>query len=217
VALVSLAAQFPMDAARFILLEGNPPGSPQREFLDRIVQAVQHPVTMAKQNDLAEIMKDLDAEAKKRAEDTEVDAAPPIFLFIHGIQKFNRLRYDEDLAFSASDPDAAPNPALLLNSLLGEGARLGIHVIASCDGFNNIGRFLNRKAFSEFEMRVLFQMSANDSASLIDNPKASNLGLHRALYYNQQEGHLETFRPYALPGRDWIEQAEHNLKRLLKS
>ena len=66
-----------------------------------------------------------------------------------------------------------------------------------------------------FEMRVLFQMSANDSASLIDNPKASTLGMHRALYYNEQEGHLETFRPYALPGNDWIESVEKNLKRLV--
>jgi hypothetical protein len=65
-------------------------------------------------------------------------------------------------------------------------------------------------------MRVLFQMSANDSASLIDNPKASLLGLHRALYYNQQEGYLETFRPYALPGSEWIEQAARNLTRLVK-
>ena len=66
-------------------------------------------------------------------------------------------------------------------------------------------------------MRVLFQMSANDSASLIDNPKASNLGLHRALYYNEQEGHLETFRPYALPTTEWLEQAEAKLKRLFQS
>ena len=71
-----------------------------------------------------------------------------------------------------------------------------------CDTYNNVNRFLSRKAFSEFEMRVLFQMSANDSASLIDNPKASMLGLHRALFYNAQEGYLETFRPYcsAWPG-----------------
>jgi S-DNA-T family DNA segregation ATPase FtsK/SpoIIIE len=47
-------------------------------------------------------------------------------------------------------------------------------------------------------MRVVFQMSANDSASLIDSPKASGLGLHRALCYNEQEGTLETFRPYAM-------------------
>ena len=91
------------------------------------------------------------------------------------------------------------NPGALLNDLICEGTRLGFHVIATCDTYNNVNRFLSRKAFSEFEMRVLFQMSANDSASLIDNPKASMLGLHRALFYNEQEGYLETFRPYALP------------------
>jgi S-DNA-T family DNA segregation ATPase FtsK/SpoIIIE len=100
--------------------------------------------------------------------------------------------------------------------LVCEGTRLGFHVIASCDSYNNVSRFLSRKALSEFEMRVLFQMSPNDSASLIDNPKAASLGLHRALFYNQQEGHLETFRPYALPGGEWIEYAGTSLKRLLK-
>jgi hypothetical protein len=48
-------------------------------------------------------------------------------------------------------------------------------------------------------MRVLFQMSASDSASLIDDSKASTLGLYRALLYNEQEGRIETFRPYARP------------------
>jgi len=50
-------------------------------------------------------------------------------------------------------------------------------------------------------------MSANDSASLIDSPKAGGLGLHRALLYNEQEGYLETFRPYALPAGEWIDGA----------
>ena len=84
-------------------------------------------------------------------------------------------------------------------------------MIATCDTYNNVNRYLGRKALSEFEMRVLFQMSANDSASLIDNPKASNLGLHRALFYNEQEGYLETFRPYALPPGGWIEEAAQKL------
>ena len=104
----------------------------------------------------------------------------------------------------------------MLNDLICEGTRLGFHVIATCDTYNNVNRYFSRKALSEFEMRVLFQMSANDSASLIDNPKASMLGLHRALFYNAQEGYLETFRPYALPGREWVEQAAQNLARLLK-
>jgi DNA segregation ATPase FtsK/SpoIIIE, S-DNA-T family len=60
-------------------------------------------------------------------------------------------------------------------------------------------------------MRVLFQMSTNDSASLCDDPKASTLGLHRALLYNEQEGYLETFRPYALPNAEWINNVQTKL------
>jgi hypothetical protein len=61
-------------------------------------------------------------------------------------------------------------------------------------------------------MRVVFQMSANDSASLIDSPKAGGLGLHRALLYNEQQGTLETFRPYATPDAEWIRQAGEKLR-----
>ncbi|MEQ1853131.1 MAG: hypothetical protein ABMA01_16255, partial [Chthoniobacteraceae bacterium] len=77
--------------------------------------------------------------------------------------------------------------------------------------FNNVNRSMSRKAQSEFEMRVVFQMSANDSASLIDSPKASNLGMHRAIFYNEQSGLLETFRPYATPDAGWIAQAASQL------
>ncbi|SPE52921.1 Cell divisionFtsK/SpoIIIE [Verrucomicrobia bacterium] len=215
VALVSLAAQYPLGAARFILLDSTPAGSPPRDFLDRIIQAIPHPITLAKQADLPQLMKELSDEMKRRGDDPDPDAAPPVFFLIHGLHKFNRLRYEEDFGFAAADADAPPNPALLLNNLLCEATRLGFHVIASCDSYNSVNRFLSRKALTEFEMRVLFQMSANDSASLIDNPKASTLGLHRALLYNEQEGHLETFRPYALPSGEWIENAARNLARLL--
>jgi len=91
-----------------------------------------------------------------------------------------------------------------LLSLITEGSARGIHLIVTADTYNNVTRFLGRKALTEFEMRVVFQMSASDSASLIDAPDAATLGLHRALYYNEREGSLETFRPYAPPGDDWI-------------
>ena len=84
------------------------------------------------------------------------------------------------------------------------------------DTLSSVNRFMNRKALAEFAMRVIFQMSANDSASLIDSPKAGTLGLHRALFYNEQEGYLEIFRPYALPDNAWIEQAAASLSRLVK-
>jgi hypothetical protein len=213
VGLISLAAQYPLGGARFILCDGTTPGSPQHALLERVLQAIPHPVETANQGGLAGIMGGLADEMKKRLEATNAETAPPTFLFIHALQKYSRLRYEEDFSFS-SDAAAAPNPAALLNNLVCEGTRLGFHVIASCDTYNNVNRFLSRKAFSEFEMRVLFQMSANDSASLIDSPKASLLGLHRALFFNEQEGHLETFRPYALPAGDWIDAAARNLARL---
>jgi hypothetical protein len=214
--LISLAAQYPLGTARFILCDGTAPGTAQRDYIERIIQGIPHPITVAKPGDLGEIMQELAGEMKQRSEAPDAEAAPPVFLFIHGIQKYSKLRFEEDFGFSAADSDAPPNPAAVLNNLVCEGTRLGFHVIATCDTYNNVNRYLSRKAFSEFEMRVLFQMSANDSASLIDNPKASMLGLHRALFYNAQEGYLETFRPYSLPSREWVEQAARNLARLLK-
>ncbi|MEM0897381.1 MAG: hypothetical protein AAGJ79_10895, partial [Verrucomicrobiota bacterium] len=76
-----------------------------------------------------------------------------------------------------------------------------------------INRCLSRKALSEFEMRVVFQMSANDSASLIDAPDAGSLGLHRAIFYNEQEGVTETFRPYATPDQSWLTEVAGRLGR----
>jgi DNA segregation ATPase FtsK/SpoIIIE, S-DNA-T family len=215
IALVSLAAQHPRGSVRFILLDSTPPGSPQRDFLEQVVQAIPHPVTLAKQGDLGEIMTGLAEDMKLRAEDEHAAEAPRTFLLIHGLQKYNRLRHEEDFSFSADEGGAPAKPSALLNNLICEGTRLGFHVIATCDTYNNVNRFLSRKALSEFGMRVLFQMSANDSASLIDNPKASTLGLHRALFFNEQEVYLETFRPYALPDRAWVEQAARQLKRLV--
>jgi DNA segregation ATPase FtsK/SpoIIIE-like protein len=213
VGLVSLATQFPVGTAQFILCDTTPPGTPHREFLEKIVRAIPHRVLLPRPNELGEVMKNLVEQMKQRSDD-EQGTEPPTFIFIHDLQRFNKLRFEEDFGFSSGDADAPPNPAALLNTLLTEGTRLGFHVIASCDTYNNVTRYLSRKSFSEFELRVLFQMSANDSASLIDNPKASALGLHRALFYNEQEGHLETFRPYALPGNDWIEEVERDLKRV---
>jgi DNA segregation ATPase FtsK/SpoIIIE-like protein len=211
IALVSLAAQYPKKAARFILLDSSPPGFPQREFLQRVIQAVPHEIIQVNNSNLAEIMgglaEDLKRDEKGRASET--------FVLIHGLQNYKKLRQEDEFSFSSSDAGSAANPAAALLSLISEGPAQGFHVIATCDTYNNVNRFLGRKTLTEFEMRVLFQMSAGDSASLIDAPDAGTLGLHRALYYNDREGYIETFRPYALPGNDWIEEVAQQLKRLL--
>jgi len=216
VGLIALAAQFAPGSARFILCDATPPGTPQRDYLEKVVAAIPHGVTLAKPGDMPQIMKELAAEAARRTDLPDPENAPPVFLFIHGLQRFSRLRYEEEFGFSSGSTETEASPGSILNDLICERTRLGFHVIASCDTYNNVNRFLSRKALSEFELRVLFQMSANDSASLIDNPKAGMLGLHRALLFNAQEGSLETFRPYALPPEQWIEKARADLQRLTR-
>jgi S-DNA-T family DNA segregation ATPase FtsK/SpoIIIE len=51
-------------------------------------------------------------------------------------------------------------------------------------------------------------MSPTDSSELIDSPQASNLGLHRGLLLLEQEGTLETFRPYGLPEAAWLDEVK---------
>ncbi|HXE42121.1 MAG TPA: FtsK/SpoIIIE domain-containing protein, partial [Candidatus Baltobacteraceae bacterium] len=210
VAMASLATQFPKPAAKFFVFDSTPQGFSEREFIERISKAIPQEMVQVNNTNLTEIMAGLSAELKKRSE--AESAAPEIFLFINGLQNFKKLRNEDEFSFSSSDSGEA-KPSVVLQNLINDGPAHGIHVIATCDTYNNVNRFLGRKTLTEFEMRVLFQMSASDSASLIDSPDASTLGLHRALYYNDREGYTEIFRPYARPGNDWIDKIAKQLQR----
>ena len=212
VAMVALAAQHAKDAARFLVFECSAPDSAEAKFLECVVRAIPHSVKLVRAAEVEEVMTALATEQQARADQTGV-AGPETYLLIHGLQRNKKLRFDEEMSFSL-DSGGSANPGLQLNKLICEGVGLGFHVLATCDSYNNVMRMLSRKAVSEFEMRVVFQMSANDSASLIDSPQANNLGLHRAILFNGQEGWLETFRPYALPDEAWLAEAGEKLVRL---
>jgi len=208
-AMLSLAAQHPPGTAKFVVLLGANPGSPDAEFLERVAAGLPHEVTVARPHDAGDVMAKLGEEMKERA-GGDSSAAPAIFIFIHGLHRFKKLKHEDDFDFSSSS-DAGANPGTILSNIINDGSSLGLHLIVSMDTFANVGRFLSRKAIGEFEMRLIFQMSANDSSSLIDSPKGSTLGLHRALLYNEREGTIETFRPYAAPDADWLTAATTKL------
>ena len=209
--LVSLAALHARGSARFVVLDVTPPDSRHREFLQKMIASVPHEVALVDNAGFAVILAGLEKELRSPSE--SIDSGPSVYLLIHGLQRFKDLRYEED--FSVSLDETKVSPGIRLNQIICEGTRAGFHVICTCDTANNVTRSLSRKALSEFELRVLFQMSANDSASLIDTPKAANLGLHRAILSNAPAGTLETFRPYALPDSAWIDDAARQLSRLL--
>ena len=208
-ALVALHAQLPPPGARFFLLDAS---GEALSYAGMFQQALGGPATelrMVDNRNLAETMRELGAELQARTEGSADADVSPIFVFIHGVQKFRKLRREDDFSFS-SGAETELSPADQLAALLSEGSAYGIHVVLTFDTFNNVSRFLNRKALAEVEMRVAFQMSASDSASLIDSPEAGNLGLHRALFYNEQMGTVETFRPYAPPDFAWREEVRQH-------
>ncbi len=207
---VALAAQHPAGSARFIVIHGSAPGTPDAEQFERLSKTIPHGLTLATALEIPDVIRDISTEMKARASgETPLAGAPSVFVFIHGLHKFKKLRHEDDFSFGGGDGEASPGAAF--NEIITEGSALGIHIIATVDSYNNVNRAMSRKALTEFEMRIVFQMSANDSASLIDSPKASALGLHRALLYDEQAGTLETFRPYAAPDAAWFEDAAAKL------
>ena len=125
VALVSLAAQYPKGTARFLLLDSTPPGFPQREFLERVIQAIPHEIIQVKPGDLAETMGGLAQELKNQSGDEPSDQAPETFLLIHGLQNFKKLRMEDEFGFSSGGSEAV-QPAAVLQNLISEGAGLRI-------------------------------------------------------------------------------------------
>ena len=210
IGLISLAAQLPKAGARFLVFDCSAPDSAEAKFLEQAIATIPHEAKIIRAGDVDEVMNTIAAEQQTRAEQS---GGAETFLFVHGLQRNKKLKFDEEMSFSL-DASSGANPGLQFNKVITEGAGLGFHVIATCDSYNNVMRFLSRKAVSEFEMRVVFQMSSNDSASLIESPQANDLGLHRAILFNGQEGWTETFRPYALPDAGWIASAGQSLARL---
>jgi hypothetical protein len=203
VSTAALALQFPRGQAEFVILD--PHASEGEGWYHRLAAALPQHVRVGGPAEVSELMNSLAAELAVRTPTSGKDA-PEVFLIIQDLQRFKALRPDDDFKFSFDDEGAAASPSKVFADLLGEGGPCGMHVIASTDTWNNVSRWIPRKLMAEFEMRVLFQMSANDSANLIDSPAASTLGLHRALFFNEHLGTLETFRPYALPDGVWIDE-----------
>jgi energy-coupling factor transporter ATP-binding protein EcfA2 len=119
----------------------------------------------------------------------------PWFLLVYGFQRLRDLRRpDDDFGFGRKGEEVTPYRAFM--KLLREGPGVAMHTLLWCDNFNNLQRALDRSGLREFEMKVLFQMNANDSSNLMDSPLAAKLGAYRAYLYTEDQGKLEKFRPY---------------------
>ncbi len=205
---VSIAAQHPPvgpQACRYYLLDGSPVDSTLSGQLGRLKDVLPHPVTNVTWRDLGATYTDIAAEIKRRQESASDDQAP-LYIFIYDVQRFRDLRKsDDDFGYARYDEDKPMPPSKLFSDVLRDGPPVGIHTIIWCDSVNNMNRTLDRQGMKEFENRILFQMSANDSSTLIDTPAGSKLGENRALYYSEEANRIEKFRPYGIPEMEWLD------------
>ena len=221
-ALVSLAAQrIPAEnrslngrkhsaEARFYLLE--PARSSERPgpTLAELAKLLPHPVRIAGRRDVPEIVAEIAAEVERRHA-ADVHDAPAIYFFIFDLSRFRDLRRGDEYAYSFGGEPRPANPGQQFGDILREGPAVGVHTITWCDTLNNLQRAVDRQGLREFDLRVLYQMSGADSSQLIDTPLASKLGPNLALFYNEEEGRVEKFRPYAWPADGWLEWVRERL------
>jgi hypothetical protein len=157
------------------------------------------PLRIWQVRELGTLLNQLGEEIDRRGQ----TVGPPQFLFLYGIQRLRDLRRaDDDFGFAKKGADKTPAQAF--THILKEGPPSGVFTILWCDTLINLQRSLDRPTMREFDQRILMQMSAADSSTLMDNPIAAKLGPQRALYYTEDQGKTEKFRPYALPPVEWI-------------
>ena len=186
--------------APFQLLAGGSE-SEARERWRTFVGLIGDRVAVAGPEGAAGVVTTIAAEVARRRQDRT--PAAPVFLVIDDLSRFRDLRKSDD-DFGSFGREKTVTPGQALAEVLREGPAVGVHIVIWCDSYNNVDRWFSRQTLREFDLRVVFQMSAADSSNLIDSPAAARLGPNRAILYSDERGTAEKFRPYGPPSVEWL-------------
>jgi S-DNA-T family DNA segregation ATPase FtsK/SpoIIIE len=196
-AMIGLAAQHaPSEGVRFVVLDGTPLDAPHAGTLERVAAIMPHDRRVVAYRDVPGVIREIYDEVRRR-EDSDQTDAPPVYVFVHALQRFRALRRPENEFDFSAEAGEEIKPERAFAVIIREGPPVGIHVLTWCDTVASLQRALDRNAIREFDSRVLFQMSSADSSTLIDAPVAGVIGQNRALFYSEELGVIEKFRPYA--------------------
>jgi hypothetical protein len=166
-----------------------------------------HKIKVLDRRGLQNVLGELSSLVKDRSESgSKVDSSH--YLILLGMHRARDLRQDGySGGLSNWDTDSKPDLASQFATILRDGPECGVHVLAWCDSYANLERIMDHRLITEFGTRVVGQMSNSDSHRLVDDEAAAQIDRpHRLIKYDEEHvGVLETFRPYALPSRAWLE------------
>ncbi|MEI8373656.1 MAG: FtsK/SpoIIIE domain-containing protein [Planctomycetota bacterium] len=194
---------------RFRILDGTRPEAPEAGYWQRVVDVLPHDATVGGLREAPEVLRELFVELVHRQQEGQ-DGLPSIYFLIYNLGRFRDFRKEDDFSFGRED-DKPATPGKMFCTILRDGPACGIHTIAWCDSYATVNRLLDRQSLRDFDLRVLFQMNATDSSSLMDSPDAARLGVHRAIFYDGGHGQMEKFRPYGLPSAAWLAEVRRQL------
>ncbi len=113
---------------------------------------------------------------------------------IGNLARFRELRRSEEYSFG-DDGGAAKLDAIFAD-LLRDGPTVGLHVLLWADSASTLTRWLSRQSLRDIELRIVMQMSSNDSNQLIDSNAANRLEPYVALIQDDLDGKPIKFRPF---------------------
>lgn len=204
--LLSLAAFSPTSskhASKFLVLDGARPEGNEAGYWPRFKEMTGLDISILKPRDAADAIRELAAEVNSRHQQDD-DQRAATFLCVYNLARFASLRKTDDFGFGGFDDSKPASLAEDFAAILRDGPTRGVHTILWSDTHTNLMRWIDRQSLRDMESRLLFQMSATDSSNLMDSSAASQLGAHRAILYSEDQGRAERFRPYGLPGDDFL-------------
>nr|MBA2479958.1 cell division protein FtsK [Planctomycetota bacterium] len=180
-------------------LDGEDLDGPFARLHERLAAVLPHGSVRHEARSLAATLGELSSLLERRQSGEDADHTP-VLVTVFALQRLRQLRPDDDLG----GRDGGEPPAERFARILANGPEYGVHTLVWCDSLASVQRGLGRRSLRDFDQRILFQMSAADSTELVDDDGASRLGLHTALVAAQGEGRREKFRPFALPGPEFL-------------
>ena len=81
----------------------------------------------------------------QRRTDADDSNAPPLYLFVHGLQRARDLHQRDGLGFSTfgTEEEAGPDLPGQFATIIRDGPELGIHTVVWCDSLTNLNRGLS--------------------------------------------------------------------------
>ena len=182
-------------APQIFAIQGAKPTDARALALTKIWQSLDANIEVADVRNTEKIIDQVHQIVQKRTNEESDSEHGMVLLNLIQLSRLRELRKDDDFGMGGFGEEELKADKKL-EEILRDGPSCGVHTMIWAESYSTVNRWLSRTAFREMEIRLLMQMSGNDSTNLIDSVSASKLGDHVMLLYDEATGQEHRFRPF---------------------